>query len=363
MYQHKQTLGALALLTLTALPLAAQGRVEVYETRPSTRGRTLVREMPQTGIMTASRRAVIGITLNLRPSSSNDSVGATVAAVTPGGPAARAGIVSGDIIIKFDGTALVDRARRTPRSDDDEEAQSAPGLRLLELTARQSPGDTVAVEWRHERQRKTASIVMEESPSTVVYSGEPGMRFYTEEGPGRFKFQMGEPRGMAELEGRLEALRGGLAMTMPDGGMGGNIFMRFGGPLGGVQFAPLNADLGRYFGTTEGILVLETPDSSANVDLKGGDVIVSIGDRKPTSVEHLFRILGSYQSDEMVRFDIMRDRRRMTIEAKAEDLQGERPMRGFGRQLMPSETPAPMRTPDREAPVPAQPRRTPRPGA
>ena len=31
--------------------------------------------------------------------------------------------------------------------------------------------------------------------------------------------------------------------------------MRLGGPFGGIQFAPLNADLGRYFGTTDGILV------------------------------------------------------------------------------------------------------------
>lgn len=325
----KHSFVALVVFAATATPLSAQ-RVEVYE---APRSGTMLRSPAMAGNLQASRRAVIGVTVDMRPSG-NDSVGATISAVTPGGPAARAGLVGGDIVTKFNGTALAERGRRSAEEDDGEE-QSAPGLRMLELAARMAPGDTVTVEWRHERQRKTARIAPE-PVAAMVFSGRPDMRVFTDEGPGgayRYRVELGE-QGPAELrqrlEGRLEALR--TPMMIP-GFDGDHVFMRLGGPFGGVQFAPLNADLGRYFGTTEGILVLETPDTSAHIDLKGGDVILAIGDRKPTSVEHLFRILGSYQEDETVRFDLMRDKRRVTVEGKADDLRASGRIRTFERTI------------------------------
>lgn len=309
-----------ALALLAAAPLAAQEPSRVYVTpRPMARGYTFTTDMAP------SHRGVIGVGVDLRPSG-NDSVGATLTTVTPGGAAAGAGLVAGDIITKFDGTALVERGRRTI-SDDDGEPQSQPGLRLLDLASRMSPGDTVAVEWKHERQRKTAQLVAQPA-ATMVYSidGTPGpdVRFFTNNGPGLFKLRTDMPDGpgpVLDLEGRLDALRAPM-MKMRDM-PGREMFLRMDGPLGGVQFAPLNADLGKYFGATDGILVLETPDTSAHIDLKGGDVILAIGDRKPANVEHLMRILGSYQDSEVVHFDVMRDHRRITIDAKAEDLQPE----------------------------------------
>ena len=341
-----KSLYALAVLVTAAAPLPAQ-RVQVYEA-PRAGGIARVQGAP---MVATSRRAVIGVTIDMRPSD-NDSVGATLSGVTPGGPAARAGLLAGDIVTKFNGTALAERGRRN--ADTDEADQSGPALRMLELASRMSPGDTVTVEWRRDRARRTARVVAEPAGS-MVFSGDPGMRVYTYEGPGRFEYQFGDgPRNLAELEGRLEALRGPLAMTMP-GGMD-RVFLRVGGPLGGVQFAPLNADLGRYFGATEGILVLETPDTSAHVDLKGGDVIVSIDGRKPTGVEQLMRILASYDDDETVSFDVLRDRRHVTVTAKAEDIRGGGRMKIMERRLpggvqleergpAPTERPAPRRTP------------------
>lgn len=348
-----KSLYSLVALAAIASPLAAQ-RVQVYEAPRS----GAIARTPAPMTYTASRRAVIGVTIDMRPSDS-DSLGATLSGVTPGGPAARAGLLAGDIITKFNGTALADRGRRA--NADEPEDQSGPALKMLELAARMSPGDTVAVEWKRdrERNRRTARIVAE-AASGMVFSGGPDFRVYTDEGPGRFKFNFEDgPRSLLELQGRLEELRGPLA-GLP-GMNGGNVFVRLGGPFGGIQFAPLNADLGRYFGTTEGILVLETPDTSAHVDLKGGDVILAVGDRKPTNVEHLFRILGSYEDAETIRFDVMRDKRRVTVEAKAEDIRGAGRMRLFERRMREGE-PLLERTP---APAPAErpaPRRTPRSG-
>ena len=80
-----------------------------------------------------SRRARLGISVNLRARDS-DSIGALVSSVTPNGPAAKAGIRSGDVITKLAGTSLLDGQARGNNDD------SAPGLRLTELAARMANG-------------------------------------------------------------------------------------------------------------------------------------------------------------------------------------------------------------------------------
>ena len=102
---HRSLYSILALASVAA-PLAAQ-RTEVYTTEPRAMSTTV----------TASRRAIIGVTVTTRPSA-GDTLGATIAAVTPGGPAAKAGILAGDIITKFNGTALAERRARTQGEDE-----------------------------------------------------------------------------------------------------------------------------------------------------------------------------------------------------------------------------------------------------
>jgi len=352
----KHSLLVLAAVAVSATPLAAQ-RTRVYTTRPSDTVIVRTFDGPRSGTISVSRRAVIGVTLDLRPSP-NDSTGATVNAVTPGGPAARAGILGGDIITKFNGTVLADRNARVTSDDEDDSDQSGPGLRMLELAARMAPNDTVTVEWKHDRARKTARVIAEAAPAMVYSNGGPDVRLWTNEGPGGFRYRVGTgDNAPAELEllGRLDEMRG-RAMTLP--GMGGDhFFMRMDGPFGGIQFAPLNADLGRYFGTSEGILVLDTPDSSTHVDLKGGDVILSIGDRKPTSVEHLFRILESYTDSETVHFDVMRDKRHVSVDANADDLRSSGRMKMLERTLMEPGMMVPDNAPPREPRPPTPPMR------
>src|SRR5207247_7007871 len=86
----------------------------------------------------------------------------------------------------------------------------------------------------------------------------------------------------------------------------------FGSPWGDLERASLNADLGEYFGTRDGVLVVRAPADSG-LPLKGGDVILSIGGRKPTSPTHAMRILRSYDEGETVSVEIMRKQKRMTL--------------------------------------------------
>jgi S1-C subfamily serine protease len=80
-----------------------------------------------------------------------------------------------------------------------------------------------------------------------------------------------------------------------------------------MELVTMTAALGRYFQTTEGLLVVRAPEQPA-IDIEDGDVILTISGRTPNSPEHAIRILGSFEPGEQVEFELMRDGRREAIE-------------------------------------------------
>jgi hypothetical protein len=86
-------------------------------------------------------------------------------------------------------------------------------------------------------------------------------------------------------------------------------------PWGELELVAVTDSLGRYFDTSEGLLVVSAPDSGApDIDIQEGDVILSISGRQPNSPEHAIRILSSFEAGETIELSIMRDRRRQSIE-------------------------------------------------
>jgi S1-C subfamily serine protease len=236
-----------------------------------------------------NRRARLGLKVNLR-ARPTDSVGAYVDAVTPNGPAAKAGIQSGDLITTVDGKSVLTGRQSGPEADK----QSLPGLRLIELAARLQPNDTIPVEFRRGKERKTVSVVTADEPD-ILFQAAPGGRSFA------FR-QMGpdgpRPMGMPfddHMEPRL----------------GGPLFL-YGSPLADLELAPLNPDLGRYFGASEGVLVVSVPKDS-ELGLKGGDVVLAVDGRKPASPSHFLRILRSYENGESFKIDILRNHKRETV--------------------------------------------------
>jgi S1-C subfamily serine protease len=244
-----------------------------------------------------NRRARLGVKVNLQ-ARETDSIGAYLDAVTPGGPAAAAGLRAGDIITKLDGKSVLAGGA----AEDADERRSLPGLRLIELAARLAPGDTVPVEFRRGKERRTVSLVTEDDPGLFVRG--PGVR------PFSMRVWRDEPLGDA----RLPVVD---FIEPPDLPPAHREFFS-NSPLGRLELAPINPDLGQYFGTREGVLVISAPKDS-ELGLKGGDVVLSVDGRKPAGPGHLLRILRSYERGETFKLDIVRNRKRETVTGRLGD--------------------------------------------
>ena len=96
-----------------------------------------------------------------------------------------------------------------------------------------------------------------------------------------------------------------------------------GSSLGSMELVELSDDLGRYFGTDQGLLVVSAPNPES-LGLKDGDVIQSIDGREPKDVRHALRILGSYDGGEQLELSIMRDRKQQKLAVTIPNRDSER---------------------------------------
>jgi len=265
---------AMAALAVCLLGPAAS---QAQDTRPRSRPRVRVESGPYGVFSFSDNRGRIGVIVDTRANTSGDKVGARVEGITPGGPAEKAGLKAGDVITRFNGTALGGAA-----AEDDED--SGPGMKLIELARELDPGDSVQVEYRRGNEAaKKLTLIAENIGGDMLRL--PGM-----------------------------GARGWMGPEMHVG-PGNSFEFAFGSPWGGIELVKLNPDLGDYFGTREGVLVVSAPADST-LALKGGDVITAIGGRKPTSPMQAMRILRSYDSGETVTIEVLRKRQRVTVSYK-----------------------------------------------
>jgi len=211
------------------------------------------------------RRAIIGVQLD--PASGKD--GAKVKDVSPGGPAAEAGIRPNDVIVMVNGSEVKgESAREVTRLMRKVEPESKVNMRVLRDG---KPRDFVVI-----ARPSFGMLAHPLPPLPLLPPGAPGMDFDSD-------------TPMA--------------------------FIRnfHGGEFADMELAGLTPQLGRYFGTEEGVLVVRAPKEDS-LKLEDGDVILSIDGRKPTSGSHATRILRSYQPGEKIAVRVMRQKKAMNLD-------------------------------------------------
>jgi len=215
-------------------------------------------KLAQLGIAHPGNRAFLGVVLD---DDGKEDKGARVKGVTPGGPAQQGGLVAGDVITALDGTSLA--------RDD----KTAPARKLIDAMGTVKPGASVKVEFLRDGKTQSATVVTGSFPhhAAAFWHGD------ADHGPMAFAHRMELATGFGELE-----------------------------------LAALNPDLGAYFGATSGVLVVQGP-ASESVPLKGGDVILKIGERVPASPSQTWRILSSYDAGEKIPVTVLRQRKEQAL--------------------------------------------------
>jgi C-terminal processing protease CtpA/Prc len=224
--------------------------------------------------------ARLGLVLQSEKNPKTDPIGTYVEGLTPGGPAEEAGLQPGDIIVRFNGEPL---ANAKVEADEDE---SVPTARLMELAHKLKDGDTVTLEYRRGDQNRTVTV-----KATRAFG--PHIKMVT----------VPEPIEIPEIE-------------IPEVGDIDVDVYAVGRPWRDIDLVALNPELGEYFGTADGILVVRTAKEGP-LKLKGGDVILKIGDRTPTTPAQAMRILRSYEPGETMALQVMRKREKLTISVQA----------------------------------------------
>ncbi|MFL2545956.1 MAG: PDZ domain-containing protein [Candidatus Rariloculaceae bacterium] len=214
----------------------------------------------------APRRAMLGINI------ADEDDGVIVAGVSPGGPAAISGVQTGDVIVAIDTAELTG-------SDE-----SSPSEALIGYMASVTPGETVTLSIVRDGEEHEIDV-----EANALETQHFGSLFASPAMP--------LPRGDFTIMDRPSTI----ALYNPMG------------RWADMELVELTEELGAYFGTNEGILVVRAP-SDNGLELQDGDVILEIGERVPMSTQHAMRILGSFEPGETLELTIMRSQRRETLE-------------------------------------------------
>jgi S1-C subfamily serine protease len=199
-----------------------------------------------------TRRSIIGAQLV-----SEGKEGAKVVDVSPGGPAELAGVRPGDVITAIDGKDVRGNATRD----------------VVRILRKVEPDTKVKLRVMRDGKPRDIDVVARRFRANAYVHVDPPPGFDNE----RFR---GPPFG--------------------------NFWP--GSELSGLEVTTLTPQLGRYFGTDKGVLVVRAPKSEV-FKLQDGDVILSIDGREPASGSHISRILSSYHPGEQFTLRVLRDRK------------------------------------------------------
>lgn len=291
-------------------------------------------------IVTAQNQAMIGLVFG------EDSNGVFVRAVTPGGGADKAGVRAGDRLIAINGKDVAAAAKA--------DSERSPIQAARRLVGRPKDGEAVRLTVTRDGERKDL-VATAEKRSVFAWSGDGSV-------PPRLRERLRELQGLQGLQGLegLERLEGidvdvlverALERAELSQDMAGRRVMMFREGAHDVRFAAVNPDLGKYFGATSGVLVLEQKNDRF-APLVTGDVITSVGGEPVESPIDVTRALRRHEPGTRINVEVVRDRKRQVLVMSV-------PERPSAEMLWPA-TPAPPAPPAAPA-APAAPSAPPAP--
>lgn len=223
-------------------------------------------------------RAVIGVILG-----DSDASGVHIEGVTPGGPAEKAGLRAGDTITAVRGASI---------------AGERPTMALREALKDLKDGDKVALSYVRDGKTHSTEVVATRQGSFELLAGPQARAFWFDNG----ELPMVAPLP-PDFEERIESIverSVGDARDM-------RINMLAMSAMGGLRLTSLNPGLGRYFGATEGALVLEV-DAERYKGLQPGDVILEIDGKAVKDPRDALRELSRQDPSRQVELKLQRDR-------------------------------------------------------
>ena len=228
----------------------------------------------------------LGIVMTPNPA----AAGVRIAAVTPESPAQKAGLRTDDVLLSVDGKTISGSG-----------AAAVENARMLLGKLKQGQ----VVKLRYARQGKSFNADVKAGDISRVFAFNrsermPGMAGGDGE---QHKRMMMLPRGIEmdiERMGPMKDCKKG----DDDCGLPA-IYQAF--RWQGLNLSSVDADLGRYFGTDKGVLVL-----SSGPELKGlqsGDVIQRVAGKPVESPRDVMRELRDEKAGSQLKFDVLRDRK------------------------------------------------------
>ncbi|MDX1570171.1 MAG: PDZ domain-containing protein [Xanthomonadales bacterium] len=241
---------------------------------------------------THTARPMIGVVMADDP----DRRGVRLSGVTPGGPAEKAGLNPGDVIVAIDGVDLagsdaVDRARAL--LDDMQEGDRY----TLDVRTGEGQERTLTVE----AEMHTPNIRIDVEGLGGVLAPEAPLSLRLED----LRADLDRLRARAP---EMRAFRFGDDQSWQ--------VWNFGWQWSGLELAQLNSQLGRYFGTERGALVLDATGVQ-DPDLIAGDVIVGVEGEAVASPKEVMRLLRDREPGDIVVLEVVRDGRTIDVEVTA----------------------------------------------
>lgn len=239
-----------------------------------------------------SDRAMIGVVM--RPTDK----GVQIAAVTPGGPADKAGVRNEDLLLAINGKKVGRDELGTARAllqelkiDQPVKLSLSRDGKNLEVTATAARRE--ALSWP----KVMAGLERDHDIDLNIDIDPERIRQEVERSVADARVHI--DRHLRDA-GNLQQLRDLRINLMPWWGM---------------NLAPLNPDLANYFGTDQGVLVLSA-DPRNMPELKGGDILQSVAGTPVDSPSDVMRRLRDADAGSDIKLGVLRQKKALTLNTK-----------------------------------------------